>query len=156
MDREFWSYLAGFLDGDGSIYVRLKPNQTYRYRFQVAPSVVLYQSMKGKKFLADLQLTIGRGYLRDRKDQIVEYVIEDSESILFMLNEMIPYLRLKRDQAVLMTEIIENKKTVASAENFLELAGKVDRFRDLNYSKRRTCDSEKVKDVLKREGLLTP
>ncbi len=40
------SYIAGFLDGDGSIYVRLKPNRTYRYGFQVSPYIVLFQSQK--------------------------------------------------------------------------------------------------------------
>ncbi len=34
------AYLAGFLDGDGSIYVRIKPNNTYKYGFQVAPYIV--------------------------------------------------------------------------------------------------------------------
>jgi hypothetical protein len=29
------AYLAGFLDGDGSIYVRLKPNQDCKFGFQV-------------------------------------------------------------------------------------------------------------------------
>jgi hypothetical protein len=32
---EHKAYLAGFLDGDGSIYARLKPNNTYRFGFQV-------------------------------------------------------------------------------------------------------------------------
>ncbi len=34
------AYVAGFLDGDGSIFVRLKPNAAYRYGFQIAPYVV--------------------------------------------------------------------------------------------------------------------
>ena len=40
------AYLAGFIDGDGSIYVRLKPNDTYRYGFQIAPYIILFQSAK--------------------------------------------------------------------------------------------------------------
>ncbi len=43
------TYLAGFLDGDGGIYVRLKPNTTNRYNFQVVPYVVLFQSQKHQK-----------------------------------------------------------------------------------------------------------
>jgi len=27
------SYIAGFLDGDGSIYARAKPNKSYKYDF---------------------------------------------------------------------------------------------------------------------------
>jgi len=45
------AYLAGFLDGDGSIYVRAKPNQTYRFGYQIAPYIVFYQSSINSNFL---------------------------------------------------------------------------------------------------------
>ena len=47
--KTFYAYLAGFLDADGSIYCRLKPNQTYKYDFQVAPLVVFFRIKKLKK-----------------------------------------------------------------------------------------------------------
>jgi hypothetical protein len=37
------SYIAGFLDGDGSVYVKLKKNDTYRYGYQIAPYITFYQ-----------------------------------------------------------------------------------------------------------------
>ena len=46
------AYLAGFIDGDGSIYVRLKPNNDYRYGFQIAPYIILFQSAQDE---ADFQ-----------------------------------------------------------------------------------------------------
>ena len=64
------AYLAGFLDGDGSIYVRLKPNPTYKYGFQVAPYIVLFQSHKEKENFEKICSLIGLGYLRIRKDGI--------------------------------------------------------------------------------------
>ena len=60
------AYLAGFLDGDGSIYVRLKPNPTYRYGFQVAPYIVLFQSQKDRKNFERVCSLINLGYLRVR------------------------------------------------------------------------------------------
>ena len=48
------SYLAGFLDGDGSIYVRLKPNKSYQYGFQVSPYVVFFQSARSRKNFENL------------------------------------------------------------------------------------------------------
>ena len=44
------AYLAGFLDGDGSIYVRMKPNSDYRFGYQIAPFVVFFQA-KTEKFM---------------------------------------------------------------------------------------------------------
>lgn len=49
------AYIAGFLDGDGSIYVQLKPNPTYRYRFQVSPAIVFYQSEKERRVIGPLE-----------------------------------------------------------------------------------------------------
>ncbi len=40
------AYIAGFLDGDGSIHIRLKPNETYRFGFQVAPLLVISEKEK--------------------------------------------------------------------------------------------------------------
>ena len=76
------AYLAGFLDGDGSIYVRLKPNPTYRYGFQVAPYIVLFQSQKSRKNFERICSLIGSGHLRIRKDGILEYIISKKDSLI--------------------------------------------------------------------------
>lgn len=57
------AYLAGFLDGDGSIYVRVKPNATYKFGFQIAPNIVFFQSQKEIKSLEKLQEMVGGGYI---------------------------------------------------------------------------------------------
>ena len=150
------AYIAGFLDADGSIYVQLKPNKTYKYKFQVAVNVVFYQSAKEKKFMRNLKKLIKKGYIRERKDGIIEYIIGDEKSIIEILKRIKFYLRLKRKQANLMLKILEIKKDIESAKDFLDLAKKIDLFRDLNYSKKRKYDYFSVKKVLQREELLTP
>lgn len=154
LSKEKFAYISGFLDGDGSIYVKLKPNSSYRYRFQVSPAIVFYQSQKEKEHLQWLKKTIDRGYLRERNDGIVEYIIGDMESMKELLKNLLPYLRLKRKQAELMIEIIEKKKKVRSAKEFISLAERIDLFQKMNYSKNRIQNSAEVKKVLKKEGLL--
>ncbi|MEK7510201.1 MAG: LAGLIDADG family homing endonuclease [Patescibacteria group bacterium] len=131
------AYLAGFLDGDGSIYVRLKPNPTYRYGFQVAPYIVLFQSQKDQKKFEEICTLIGLGHLRVRKDGILEYIISKKEDLTKFLKMVKPFLILKKHQANLMFEILAQKERVKNQEDFARLAQLVDRFRDLNYSKRR-------------------
>jgi len=150
------SYLAGFLDGDGSIYVRLKPNKTYRYLYQVAPNIVFFQSRKERKGLEYMQRITGVGYLRDRNDGVVEYTIGDVSSIVDLLNSIRPYLYLKKRQADLMLQILRKKKSIKTANQFIDLAKLIDQFRELNYSKRRINTSVSVRNTLKAEGLLTP
>jgi hypothetical protein len=66
------SYLAGFLDADGSIYVQAKPNKTYRFGFQIAPYIVLYQSSKDAESFSRVCFLTKMGHRRLRKDGIIE------------------------------------------------------------------------------------
>jgi intein/homing endonuclease len=131
------AYLAGFLDGDGSIYVQLKPNATYRYRYQVAAYIVLFQSAKDKDKFRELTDLIGFGHTRERNDGILEHIISRIDEIRQMLKIVKPFIVLKRKQVMLMERILDQKERVENAEDFKALAGLVDTFRQLNYSKKR-------------------
>ena len=131
------AYIAGFLDGDGSIYVRLKPNPSYKYGFQVAPYVVLFQSQKDQENFEKLCARIGLGYLRVRKDGILEYIISRVDSLRTFLAMVKPFVILKRAQVNLMLEILDKKERVKDKNDFQSLMNLIDRFRELNYSKKR-------------------
>ena len=131
------AYLAGFLDGDGSIYVRLKPNPTYKYGFQVAPYIVLFQSQKEKENFKKICSLIRLGYLRVRKDGILEYIIGRNKELREFLKIVKPFVILKREQVALMIEILDKKEKVKNEKDFYKLSGLIDRFRNLNYSKKR-------------------
>ncbi len=149
-----WSYIAGFLDADGSIYVRLKPNSSYKYGFQVSPSIIFFQKYTSENYLNILQQRMNLGYLRYRKDGIVELTIGDRKSIKFLLKKTSKFLLLKKKQAELMLRILNFK--VHSAQDFLYLANLIDSFGELNYSKKRSINSKIVSAYLIQKGLLTP
>src|SRR3989344_2528191 len=130
------SYLAGFLDADGSIYVQAKVNKTYKYGYQIAPYIVLFQSKKDNNFEQICKL-IGAGYIRERKDGITEYIIGKLDEITEFLKVIEPYVLLKKKQVQLMKKIIEAKKKVNNKKDFVVLINLVDKFRILNYSKKR-------------------
>lgn len=131
------AYLAGFLDGDGSIYVQLKPNKTYKFGFQIAPYIVLFQSQKDQKNFELLCSMINLGYMRIRKDGILEYIIGKQENIIKFLNLVEPYVVMKKLQVALLKKIIVIKSKVESKKDFQALAKLIDTFRELNYSKKR-------------------
>jgi len=131
------AYLAGFLDGDGSIYVRLKPNPTYRYGFQVAPYIVLFQSQKDRVNFEKICSLIKIGHLRERKDGILEYIIDKKDAIAEFLKIIKPYAILKKKQVALMIKILDKKARIRNQSDFNQLAQLVDKFRELNYSKKR-------------------
>ena len=131
------AYLAGFLDGDGSIYVRLKPNSDYRFGYQIAPFVVFFQAKKDEAKFRQLTSLVGGGVWRERKDGIIEYAINRQAEIKDFLKQIKKYLILKQIQANLMIRILDCKDKMKDRQNFIELAGLIEQFRTLNYSKKR-------------------
>ena len=131
------AYLAGFIDGDGSIYVRLKPNDAYRYGFQIAPYIILFQSAKDEANFKNICEMLNCGYLRRRNDGILEYTIGRKEEILSLIQKIKPYLILKRRQADLLEKIFELKSLVRNAKDFSKLMELINQFAEINYSKKR-------------------
>ncbi len=131
------AYIAGFLDGDGSIYVRSRPNADYRYGFQIAPYVAFFQSSKDRVNFEEICSLIGSGYLRARNDGMLEYVIQKQQAIRSLLSDIKPFLVLKKRQADLMLLILQKKMLVKSKKDFIVLMRLVDQFRELNHSKKR-------------------
>jgi len=131
------AYLAGFLDGDGSVYVRLKPNSDYRFGFQVAPYIIFFQSKQDERKFKKVCDLLDCGYIRERKDGILEYTINRKEAIKGLVEKLLPYSLLKREQLLLIGEILKKKELIKNQDDFSGLMELIDRFRDLNYSKKR-------------------
>ncbi len=148
------AFIAGFLDADGSIYVRLKPNNSYHFGFQIAPYIVFFQKKDKVRILEHIKDLLVVGYLRKRKDGIVEYTIGDVLGIKKVIETVLPYIVLKKEQAELMLKILSFKKKVKSGKDFLKLARMIDRFEEINYSAKRSINSQKVEFYLRKEKLL--
>jgi len=158
--KEEKSYIAGFLDGDGCIMLQLISRPDYFLGYQIRASIVFYQKSKFKDFLYWLKSNFKVGYIRDRRDDISEYTIVGFEAVEGVLKLLKPYLRLKKKQAELALEIINKtplkKRKIYTPELLLELAKEVDKFIDLNYSKKRKNTSIEIENFLKSHKLLSP
>jgi intein-encoded DNA endonuclease-like protein len=150
------AYIAGFLDGDGSVYVKLKKNDTYKYGYQIAPYITFYQQEKHIDFLEKIKKMFGAGYTRLRKDGVAEYTIGDEKSLIIFAKEISPYSKLKPKQLKLLLNILKSKQKVKSVKSFISLCRLIDKFEELNYSKKRTQNTKEVLKNLIKDGLLTP
>ncbi|HNP79358.1 MAG TPA: LAGLIDADG family homing endonuclease [Candidatus Pacearchaeota archaeon] len=150
------AYIAGFLDGDGSVYVKLTKNDSYKYGYQIAPYITFYQKENYINFLEELKSILGVGYTRLRKDGVAEYIIGDEKSLIIFAKEILPFSKLKSKQLKLLLKILKLKVKIKNAKNFIDLCKKIDTFRELNYSKKRIQDSLEVKKNLIKKNLLTP
>ena len=158
MDETRWAYIAGFLDGDGSIILQLKPRPDYRFGFQIKATVSFFQSQQGKEVLVWLHQAIGQGRVRERNDGIWEYNIEGWEPVFRFLQKVQPYVIAKRAQVEeamsLLAEMMATPEP--TPEQFLKWAQRVASYQALNYSKKRKYTAEDVRRFLGSKGLLPP
>jgi len=110
-------------------------------------------------FLEWLKEKFEYGYIRNRGDGVCEYTIVGIEPVFKILSLLKPYLRLKKLQAELAILVLSKMPGTGrkmEPKTLLNLSYEVDKFSDLNYSKRRTNTSIKVKEFLKSHNLLNP
>ena len=156
MTKEELAYLAGFLDGDGCIMLQLVYRHDYVFGYQIRASIVFYQKTQNRAFLESIKQRLKFGYIRNRNDGMSEYTIVGVEPVSKIVKLLYPYLRLKRKQAKLTLAVLS--KMPGRGRKFkpsllLSLAKEVDKFADLNYSKRRTNTSIKVEDFYRSHNI---
>ena len=143
------AYIAGFLDGDGSIFLQLVRRKDYIFGYQVRASIVFYQKTTQKKIFRWLIHKIRVGYLRDRKDGMSEYTIVGLKEVKRVLEIVEPYLILKREQTKLALRIIQRLDGIARSKGLLlRIAKEVDKFAKLNYSKKRVNTTQVIRKFL--------
>ena len=151
MSDEEKAYIAGFLDGDGSIMAQLVARKDYKLGYQIRVSVVFYQKTAHQKFLLWLKEQLGYGYVRSRNDGMSEYTIVGLREVEYVLKLLSPFLRLKKVLARDVLEIISKhpSQRKMTATKLISLSKLVDKTASFNYSKKRTITSVKVQDFLR-------
>ena len=130
------AYIAGFLDGDGSIYTKLIPRPDYTViPYQISLELSFIQRKDKYPHLEDIYEQLGqRGRLRkDRGDGIADYTIVGPDHLAVVLPLLLPYLRIKKKQASLILHILHHyPEARQDHKKFLELIRKVDQIQNLN------------------------
>lgn len=149
LSSEEKAYIAGFLDGDGSINAQIVKREDYILKFQIRVSITFFQKTNRHWFLIKLYKKLSYGTLRKRPDGMSEYSIVGINSVKNVLNLLFPYIKLKKPQAKLLLEIIQNMPKIKNDPYaFLKLCEKVDKFVNLNDSKKREINYKTVRSKL--------
>src|SRR5438477_3917646 len=117
MNAEQRAYLAGLIDGDGSIKLQLKPRTDVRHLFRVTVSVSIYQDSKYRHILEKLKEWTGFGSICDLKNGMSEFRMEGFERVSSFLKAIEPYVLLKREQVSI---VLQAARIVLNGENTLE------------------------------------
>ena len=156
MDATVLAYIAGFLDGDGSIFFQLVRRKDYCFGYQVRTTIAFYQKTENERILLWLKEQFLSGYIRRRKTGISDYTIVEPKEVRRVLELLQPYVRLKQEHVRLGLQILDEIPRAVDAVRLMSLCQLVDRFRTLNYSKKRVNTSVIVEEFLKSHGYLAP
>ena len=150
------SYLAGFLDGDGSIHLQLVRQTGYRFGYYIRASLSLSQSTPSRSGLERIRSILGAGYLRDRGTGMSDLVITSRPILIAILTQVESYVIFKRRHVRRALEILRRIRPRMEPGEFLEIAREVDRFATLNYSKSKRISAVDVEQHLRSKGVLCP
>ena len=119
------AYVAGFLDGDGSIMatVEKRPDRR-RFPYRVRLRINFTQHERHRRLIEIIQEFLGGigAVRREKSHKLVELVIQDRNSVEQTLNRLLPCIILKERQAKIMLDIIEiyKKATVKTRSSLTE------------------------------------
>jgi hypothetical protein len=150
------SYVAGFLDGDGSIHFQLVRQAGYRFGFYIRSSVSFSQSTTARWGLEVLQSQLGGGYVRDRGTGMSDLVITSRPLIKDILEAVSPYVIFKRRHVAVALHLLPLIRRDLTPDEFVAVAREVDAFATLNYSKRKRITADDVERHLRSKGGCAP
>ncbi len=135
-------YIAGFLDGDGSIVASIeKRPDRRRFPYRVRLKINFTQHIRHKNMLILLQYALGRvGSIRNvPSHNLAELVIQRRQDVKMILERLLPHLVLKQRQARIMLAMIDvfdagvvNVRSSLSDKDFEKLFAMAVELRNIN------------------------
>ena len=93
-----YAYIAGFLDGDGSLMLQIKKRKDGKIGIRFMPVICFYQDTKHAKTLNWIKKVLGIGYISNRNDGMTELRINGYKQIREILKSLLLYIRFKKLQ----------------------------------------------------------
>ena len=138
------AYIAGFLDGDGSIMATVEKRPERRrfpYRVRVRIRINFTQHERHRKLIEIIKHFLGNvGAIREAKSHhLVELVIQDRTEVERIIVRLLPFIILKERQAKIVLKILKiykmakvNSRSSLSEKEYLDILNLVQEIRKLN------------------------
>lgn len=98
------SYIAGYVDGEGSFSVSVQRNVSCRVGFQLVPEFHVSQNAERAQVLELIKTRLGCGYIRPngRRDRALVYVVRDRRALL---ESVIPFFERNPLRSTKQTDV---------------------------------------------------
>ena len=146
------AYIAGFLDGDGSLMLQVKSRSDTKRGVRFMATICLYQDTRHEKPLYWIRERFGIGYISRRNDGMTELRVNGFEQVRDILTTLKPFIRFKAKQAQSMIAACEllSKKFIRelSKSELRRLVELTFVIRKENYRSRSKFTKEELNRVL--------
>src|SRR3990167_5851445 len=122
------AYMSGLLDGDGAIMACIEKHAEKKFGFRVR--IYIKISQNNYKILNWCKLTTRMGNVRNVKNDEYEWRIRNQEDANFLLELLLPYLKIKKRQGYLAKKILNTK--IKTIKGLLKIAKLADALSKLN------------------------
>lgn len=150
------AYIAGFLDGDGSLMLQIKKRKDGISKFRFMSTICFYQDTRHEKDLFWIRKILGKGYFHQRNDGMSELRINGYSSVKEILILLLPSIRFKKIQAEALLEgctiLSSNKYKMLDREQKIKLVDLILVIQKENY----VTKKKKTRNELLRILDLTP
>ena len=146
------AYIAGFLDGDGSLMLQIKKRKDGLLKRRFMCTICFYQDSRHEKTLYWIQKFLGIGYLSRRNDGMTELRINGHRQVKEILQNLMPFIRFKKDQTRALykaADLLSQKmERLLSKKDLLKLADQMLIIQQNNYITRKKKTREDILSIL--------
>lgn len=150
--KEDLAYIAGFLDGDGSLMFQVKNRKDRKIGWRFMLTICFYQDTRHSKPLKWIKETLGIGYLSKRNDGMTELRINGFEQTGKILEMLLPYIKFKKIQTMAMVKVARilssNEKIDSDEGRIMEIVSAYEIIRNENYQSGQKKSSDKIYRIL--------
>ncbi len=146
------AYIAGFLDGDGSLMLQIKKRKDGQIGIRFMPVICFYQDSRHEDPLNWIKEVLGIGYISRRNDGMTELRINGYKQIRNILKSLLPYIRFKKLQGralINACEILSSTKfKMLTKRKLIRLVDLILVIQNENYVTKRKKTQEELFKIL--------
>lgn len=150
------AYIAGFLDGDGSLMLQIKKRGDGKSKLRFMATICFYQDSHHSKDLNWIKKVLGAGYIFVRNDGMTELRINGYSRVRDILQALSPYIRFKRIQCKALLKACEILSSIKykdlNKKQLIKIVDSILKIQNNNY----VSKSKKTKGELFEILNLTP
>ena len=145
------AYIAGFLDGDGSLMLQIKKRKDGKLGRRFMATICFYQDSRHEKPLYWIQNHLKSGYISKRNDNITELRINGFDKIRKIVKNLLPFIKFKKNQADALlkaTSVLVKRESNLEKRELLKVVDYMMIIQNNNYVTKKKKTKEELLNIL--------